>query len=356
MGRQIKSHPEGREAETEVDIHGTAEDSRAMAALGTADRDDDQLLDSVVAEEQDAWALGSAGRDGTKTKQGAPTVKGIAPSSSSDLGDEADSEDESHVKAGATDVSEPPPSFKKRAAPKTKAGNAEARPPVTPKKRSGAAKANDEQQTPVMLGSGKARSSAKARDDTQDNSPAAAGREPKTPTPKKRGSATLDGGQAANGEAGSPPSAKKRRAPDTPAAKGRKLPGSYEEAGPEDKMLWDERQAGTAWSAVREQWAAITGEAVASSTLPNRIERLRANFTRLRAQDEGKLVAAVKDVEARFEFEKWGRVADVLEAEHGLGKLPPKSLEKTYKEVVKRGVAPVSEALSVKGVVDGEEG
>lgn len=46
-----------------------------------------------------------------------------------------------------------------------------------------------------------------------------------------------------------------------------------------------------------------------------------------------------KEYEAKCEAEKWAKIADIMENEHGLEKYPPKALEKTFKEISKRNTA-----------------
>ena len=58
----------------------------------------------------------------------------------------------------------------------------------------------------------------------------------------------------------------------------------------------------------------------------------------------------VREVEAKMESDKWIKVADILEADHEMEKLSPKGLEKTYKEIMKkgRGSAPSAPAADVE--------
>ncbi|KAI9758637.1 MAG: hypothetical protein M4579_002948 [Chaenotheca gracillima] len=121
-----------------------------------------------------------------------------------------------------------------------------------------------------------------------------------------------------------------------PVPTNRKIPAHYDEANQEDRMLWDERQAGTPWVVVRAEWERITGEKVGASTLPNRYDRIRSNFSKLKPDDEAIFIKTLTDLEAKFALEKWSKVAAELEEQHGTIKYPPKVLEKAWKEISER--------------------
>lgn len=119
----------------------------------------------------------------------------------------------------------------------------------------------------------------------------------KTPvTPRKRGRKGKTAGEGvgtvtaeeADDEAETP-SKKKRGTPGkgTPGKAGKRaLPGSLEEASEEDKMMLRMRdEENKPWSEIRAAWEEITGEAVGGSTLSNRYQRIKANFTVFSAQD-----------------------------------------------------------------------
>ncbi|KAI9841978.1 MAG: hypothetical protein M1837_007544 [Sclerophora amabilis] len=168
------------------------------------------------------------------------------------------------------------------------------------------------------------------------------GNEPVTPQSNKRGlAATEENDVEAVGANGEFSTRHKRRAPATPTSKGRKLARSYEDAAEEDKMLWNYRQEGKNWGEIRLAWKDITGEDVGNSTLPNRFERLRANFSKVTPADEPIFLKVKQMVDAKYDLEKWARIAEILESEYGLTKYPAKSLEKAFKDISKRHAAPV---------------
>ena len=187
-------------------------------------------------------------------------------------------------------VDEPttPIKTKKARAPKAKAqddkakSNEQAVLPKTPK----SLKAGDEPTTPKTLKSRKAGEEpttpktprGQATNGTPD------GDEGKASSSKKRAVPDAEDGDGNEGDDISPTVPKKRRANDTPSSRIRKLPASYEEANEADKMLWDSRKDGVIYSKIREDWEKITGEKIGASTLPNRFERLKANFTKISAQ------------------------------------------------------------------------
>ncbi|KAM5478965.1 hypothetical protein McanCB56680_005855 [Microsporum canis] len=168
--------------------------------------------------------------------------------------------------------------------------------------------------------------------------------EEKTPvTPRKRGRKGKTAGEGvgtvtaeeADDEAETP-SKKKRGTPGkgTPGKAGKRaLPGSLEEASEEDKMMLRMRdEENKPWSEIRAAWEEITGEAVGGSTLSNRYQRIKANFTVFSAQDEAKLLQVKMEIEEKFESEKWCRIADAMESAGGK-RYPAAALQKKFKEL-----------------------
>ncbi|KAM5470333.1 hypothetical protein MferCBS49748_002506 [Microsporum ferrugineum] len=168
--------------------------------------------------------------------------------------------------------------------------------------------------------------------------------EEKTPvTPRKRGRKGKTAGEGvgtvtaeeADDEAETP-SKKKRGTPGkgTPGKAGKRaLPGSLEEASEEDKMMLRMRdEENKPWSEIRAAWEEITGEAVGGSTLSNRYQRIKANFTVFSTQDEAKLLQLKMEIEEKFESEKWCRIADAMESAGGK-RYPAAALQKKFKEL-----------------------
>lgn len=200
---------------------------------------------------------------------------------------------------------------------------------------------------------------------------------PVTPKSKKRTSAAQEEMTEVATDDGPESGRKRRRSATETPAKGRKMPISYADADEADKLLWDLRQQGEPWSEVRRQVANLTGVEYGASTLPNRLERLKACFTSVRDQDVSvhdtdlpKLLArdvahntaqeaiflTVKDqVEKDFEKGKWGVIAQTLRDEHGLELYTPDTLEKAFKNLSKRGTASSPSAVAANDQPQHEE-
>ncbi|PGH14775.1 hypothetical protein AJ80_05819 [Polytolypa hystricis UAMH7299] len=174
---------------------------------------------------------------------------------------------------------------------------------------------------------------------------------PKTPaTPRKRGrkpaaapTAAEDGSGEDDAEA-TTPSKKKRTTPaksktaagDKKKAEQRPMPTSYENASPEDKMLLHMKDnENKPWAEIRQAWESMTGEKVGGSTLSGRYARIKANFVTFATEDETILLKVKKEIEDKFENEKWHRVAEAIETAGG-NKYPPAAVQKKFKEMSKK--------------------
>lgn len=60
---------------------------------------------------------------------------------------------------------------------------------------------------------------------------------------------------------------------------------SWEEVGPEDRMLFTMKEAGESWQSIREAWKGLTGTETGKSTLPNRYSRIKGNLEHLAEGD-----------------------------------------------------------------------
>ncbi|KAF3482692.1 uncharacterized protein GIQ15_02016 [Arthroderma uncinatum] len=175
---------------------------------------------------------------------------------------------------------------------------------------------------------------------------------PQTPvTPHKRGrkpkAATGAGGAITAEEAddeAETPSKKKRGTPGkatpskgTPSKAGKRpLPNSLEEASEEDKMLLRMKdEENKPWGEIKAAWEAATGEPIGGSTLSGRYQRIKANFTVFTNDDATALVQFKKDIEEKFETEKWMRIADAIENSGGK-RYPAAALMKKFKEMGKK--------------------
>ncbi|KAK2756800.1 hypothetical protein FQN54_005246 [Arachnomyces sp. PD_36] len=170
-----------------------------------------------------------------------------------------------------------------------------------------------------------------------DDTPGAPATPSKTP---KRGRKKADGG--ADGETPT----KKKRATPAKATGGKSLkvgarpmPTSWDNASPEDRMMLRMKdEEGKGWAEIREAWNAMTGESVGGSTLSGRYGRIKANFVVFRKEDEAHLLKAKKEIEDKFETDKWHRIADAIEGAGG-NKYPPAAVQKKFKELQKNGGA-----------------
>ncbi|OAX77441.1 hypothetical protein ACJ72_08260 [Emergomyces africanus] len=165
-----------------------------------------------------------------------------------------------------------------------------------------------------------------------------------TATPRKRGRKPISG--KANGEedANEDESPTKKQRTPAKGAKGgasgdkgkagaRPMPTSYENATPEDKMLLrmkdDENKS---WAEIRQAWEEMTGEKVGGSTLCGRYGRMKANFVVFTPEDEARLLRFKKEIEDKFENEKWHSVSKAIGSAGG-NTYPPAAVQKRFKEL-----------------------
>ncbi|OJJ47068.1 hypothetical protein ASPZODRAFT_15751 [Penicilliopsis zonata CBS 506.65] len=116
-------------------------------------------------------------------------------------------------------------------------------------------------------------------------------------------------------------------------------PATYEEAGEADRLLLHMKDVeNKPWGEINAAWEAITGINVGKSTLGVRYMRLKANFTVWSKDDEEKLVAAKKEIEEKFEVEKWSRIADLIVANGGT-KYSTAAIQKKIKDLSKKATS-----------------
>ncbi|KAK4544558.1 hypothetical protein LTR36_004130 [Oleoguttula mirabilis] len=172
--------------------------------------------------------------------------------------------------------------------------------------------------------------------DTAPSSPA-----PLKATPKKRGAKAKkeeddgdDADETPKKKAKSTPAKdRQRKTPTKAVANARAIARSYEECSEWDKKLIDMRDAGRAWADIRVEWEKLTGDKTASSTLPNRFMRLKANFTVIKEEDNKKLIEAKIEVEQTFERGKWTMIASAVEKLGG-DTYKPDVLQRQYKKLM----------------------
>ncbi|ODM14572.1 hypothetical protein SI65_10058 [Aspergillus cristatus] len=160
--------------------------------------------------------------------------------------------------------------------------------------------------------------------------------EPPVPiTPKKRGKKTTD----ANGdEEQDSPTKKTKKSPSKKTGALGPIPTTLNEASAEDKMIIRLKEVeGKTWAEIRKIMEDITGAKLGGSTVQVRYTRMKANFVVFDKEDEDRLLQSKKEIEERFESEKWQKIANSIEVKGG-NKYPSAAIQKKFKELSKRNV------------------
>ncbi|RHZ58138.1 uncharacterized protein CDV56_106007 [Aspergillus thermomutatus] len=161
---------------------------------------------------------------------------------------------------------------------------------------------------------------------------------PATATPRKRGRKKAAEGADDDADADSP---------ETPTKKGKTspkktlgaIPTSLESAGLADRMVLRMRdEEGRSWTEITNTWTSMTGIKVEGSTLRKRYTAMKANFVSISAEDEAKILKVKKEVEEKFEQEKWQKIAEGVAADGG-NNYPANAIQKKFKELSKRAQA-----------------
>ncbi|KAG2414657.1 hypothetical protein HFD88_003848 [Aspergillus terreus] len=161
-------------------------------------------------------------------------------------------------------------------------------------------------------------------------------------TPKKRGRKKATATTATDENAEPESSPKKTKASPSKKSLG-PIPTSFEAAGVTDRMILRMRdQENRNWGEITKAYVEYTGTQVGGSTLRMRYTTMKANFTSVSDEDGARLLKFKKDIEERFEQEKWHRLAEAIEADGG-DKYPTATLQKKYKELSKNGAASTEE-------------
>ncbi|GAB7332405.1 hypothetical protein MBLNU13_g04216t2 [Cladosporium sp. NU13] len=134
---------------------------------------------------------------------------------------------------------------------------------------------------------------------------------------------------------------RQRRAPKQGIMDARPIPRSYDECDEADKALLDLRdEEKKTWKEIRAVWEELTGQRTGTSTLPNRYERLKDNFSIIKAEDRPKLLQAKDEVEAEMNKLKWKLIADKIKQKGG-GVYSPNHIQRQYKKMmVREGMRP----------------
>ncbi|KAL4803175.1 hypothetical protein BDV18DRAFT_163232 [Aspergillus unguis] len=183
----------------------------------------------------------------------------------------------------------------------------------TPRKRARKPTASNT-TTPVK----KTKTKKDGADDTEPSTPGAA----TATTPATPGTSTSTATGAAT-----PGSAARGSLP--------RIPTSLAAAGEEDRMILRLRDEGKPWSEINKAFVDATGIKIGASTLRMRYTTMKANFTGVTEEDETRLMRIKKEIEEKFETEKWHRIVEAVSQDGG-GKYPAATLQKKFKEISKR--------------------
>ncbi|OJJ55112.1 hypothetical protein ASPSYDRAFT_49271 [Aspergillus sydowii CBS 593.65] len=165
-----------------------------------------------------------------------------------------------------------------------------------------------------------------------------------TVTPRKRGlkasgSATTtpnknpkkDSGSTDDGEPSTPGSATTPSRATLPS-----IPVTLAAAGPEDRMILRLRdEENRPWTEINKIFVEATNIKVGGSTLRMRYTTMKANFVGISEEDEVRLMRIKKEIEEKFECEKWHRITEAI-VQDGGAKYPAAALQKKFKELSKQ--------------------
>ncbi|KAL4876643.1 hypothetical protein BJY04DRAFT_222820 [Aspergillus karnatakaensis] len=134
------------------------------------------------------------------------------------------------------------------------------------------------------------------------------------------------------------------------------IPTLLANAGTEDRLILRLRDEGRPWSEINSTFIATTGIKVGQSTLRMRYTAMKANFAGISGEDETRLLRLKKEIEDKFETEKWHRIVDAI-VQDGGEKYPPAALQKKFRELSKAQLASVaSSAAPASGSGPGSAG
>ncbi|KAL4960693.1 uncharacterized protein BDV14DRAFT_204439 [Aspergillus stella-maris] len=110
------------------------------------------------------------------------------------------------------------------------------------------------------------------------------------------------------------------------------IPTTFAAAGTGDRLILSLRDAGKSWTEINKTFSETTGIKVGQSTLRMRYSSMKGNFAVIDEADEPRLFRFKKEIEDKFENEKWTRIADAIIADGGL-KYTALTLQKKFKEL-----------------------
>ncbi|KAL4865371.1 hypothetical protein BDV12DRAFT_200214 [Aspergillus spectabilis] len=127
------------------------------------------------------------------------------------------------------------------------------------------------------------------------------------------------------------------------------IPTSLAKAGVEDRLILRLRdQENRPWAEINKVFVATTGIKVGSSTLRMRHTTMKANFAGITEEDEFRLLRLKKEIEDKFETEKWHRIVEAI-VQDGGEKYPTAALQMKFRELSKKSAACDSSSLSSSG-------
>ncbi|KZZ87055.1 hypothetical protein AAP_06001 [Ascosphaera apis ARSEF 7405] len=123
-----------------------------------------------------------------------------------------------------------------------------------------------------------------------------------------------------------------------PSPKRKAVPTSLAEASEADKLLIHMKDVeGKSWPEIRKAWDSMTGEVSGVDMIRKRYKKMKTNFAVVDERDVPQLIEIKKEVETKFESEKWNRIAESLHAKGG-PKYDAGVVMKLFKDRIKQGL------------------
>ncbi|KAL4957181.1 hypothetical protein BDW69DRAFT_180833 [Aspergillus filifer] len=134
------------------------------------------------------------------------------------------------------------------------------------------------------------------------------------------------------------------------------IPTIFAAAGTGDRLILSLRDAGKSWTEINKTFSETTGIKVGQSTLRMRYNSMKGNFAVIDEADGPRLFRFKKEIEDKFETEKWTRIADAIVADGGT-KYTPLTLQKKFKELKAKPAAsaPISNENGISNGGDDDD-
>ncbi|KAL4818419.1 hypothetical protein BDW67DRAFT_183138 [Aspergillus spinulosporus] len=127
------------------------------------------------------------------------------------------------------------------------------------------------------------------------------------------------------------------------------IPTSLATASEMDRMILHMRdEEKQPWPQINRLFTEKTGIRVGSTTLRLRWSTMEANFVGITIEDEERLLRLKREIEDKFEQEKWHRIVEAIQVDGG-EKYPIAALQKKFKELSKNAATSGHEAASGTG-------